>query len=79
MKKKNRRGNVEFGYTTFARKEWTVESHSLFPDLIEDDVKVFQYFRMTHEKLTVVLHLLKPDISKENTSFREAAAPKERL
>jgi hypothetical protein len=55
------------------------EYHSNFPDLIVDDVKVFQYFRMTHEKFTVVRHLLKPDISRENTSFREAVGPKERL
>jgi hypothetical protein len=55
------------------------EYHALFPDLIEDDVKFFQYFRMTLEKFTVLLRLLQPDLSRENTSFREAVGPKERL
>jgi hypothetical protein len=55
------------------------EYHPLVPDLLEDGVKCFQYFRMTHENFTVFLHLLKPDISTENTSFREAVGPKERL
>ena len=35
--------------------------HSHFPDQTEDDVKFFHYFRMTHEKFTVLLHLLKPN------------------
>jgi hypothetical protein len=43
------------------------EYHSLFPDLIEDDVKFFPHARMTHEKFTVLLDLLKHDISRENS------------
>jgi hypothetical protein len=34
---------------------------------------------MTHEKFKFLLYVLKPDISRENISFREAVGPKERL
>ena len=40
--------------------------HSLFPDYIEDYVKFLQYFHMTQEEFTVLIDLLKPDISGEN-------------
>jgi hypothetical protein len=44
------------------------ECHSLFLNLAEEDVKFFQYVCVTHEKFTVLLVLLKPDVSKEHTS-----------
>jgi hypothetical protein len=46
------------------------ECHSLFLHPVEEDVRFFQFFRMTHEKFMFFLVLLKPDVSKENTSSR---------
>jgi hypothetical protein len=40
--------------------------HALFQNSIEDYVKMFQYFRMTHDKCSVVLDWLKPDRSSDN-------------
>jgi hypothetical protein len=46
------------------------ECHSLILHLVEEDVRIFQYFRMTHEKFTVLLVLLKPDRNRESTSSK---------
>jgi hypothetical protein len=55
------------------------EFHSLYPDLLEDEAKFFEYFRMTYGKFMTLLDMLGPNLSRENTSFREAVGPKERL
>lgn len=55
------------------------EFHTLFPDLMEDEAKFFQYFRMSHEKFTALLDILQPEIVRNNTTFREAIGSKERL
>ena len=46
------------------------EYHALFRDLIEDYMKFFQYFRITHKRIYVFfpLDLPKPNTSGENTS-----------
>jgi hypothetical protein len=55
------------------------EFQSLYPDLLEDKANFFEYFRMTYGKFMTLLYMLGPNLSKENTSFREAVGPKERL
>lgn len=55
------------------------EFHTLFPDLVEDDVKFFQYFRMSHEKFECLLALLEEELFRETTKFRSPVKPKERL
>jgi hypothetical protein len=55
------------------------EFHSLYPDLLEDEAKFFVYFRMTYGRIMTFLDMLGPNLSKEDTCFREAVGPKERL
>jgi hypothetical protein len=55
------------------------EFHSLYPDLLEDEVKFFEYFRMTYGEFMTPLNMLGPYLLRKNTSFREAVGPKERL
>jgi hypothetical protein len=55
------------------------EFHSLCPELLEDEAKFFEYFRMTYGMFVTLLDMLGPNLSRENTSFREAVGPKERL
>jgi hypothetical protein len=55
------------------------EFHSLYPDLLEDKAKFFEYFLMTYGKFMTLLDMLGPNLSMENTYFREAVGPKERL
>jgi hypothetical protein len=53
--------------------------HSLYPDLLEDEAKFFEYFRMTYGEFMALLNKLGHSLSRENTSFREAVEPEERL
>lgn len=55
------------------------EFHTLFPDLVEDDDKFFQYFRMTHEKFECLLRYLEESLFRHDTNFRCPVKPKERL
>jgi hypothetical protein len=52
------------------------EFHSLYPDLLEDEAKFFEYFQMTYGEFMTLLNVLAPNLSGENTSFREAVGPK---
>lgn len=55
------------------------EFHTLFPDLVEDDCKFFQYFRMTHQKFEELLHVVNTELLRKSTNMREPIGPKERL
>lgn len=55
------------------------EYQTLFTDLLNDDVKFFQYFRMSHVKFSTFLKILSPHILRENTKYRDAITPEERL
>ncbi|KAJ8895437.1 hypothetical protein PR048_000769 [Dryococelus australis] len=47
------------------------EYHTVYPDLIEDDVKFFQYFRVTEAKFTALFDILREELEKQTTKFRE--------
>ena len=51
----------------------------LFPDLLKDDDKFFCYFRMTKSTFFLVLNKIRSRIEKQNTKYREAISPEERL
>lgn len=55
------------------------EFHHLFPDLLKDNSKFFQYFRMSQEKFYELLNHIKPLIEKQNTRFRRSISSEERL
>ena len=55
------------------------EYYTLFKDLLKYDDKFNQYFRMPQCKFYDLLKLIEPKLQKQNTSFREAISPTERL
>lgn len=55
------------------------EHHHLFPDLLRDRKKFLKYFRMSQDKFYELLELIKPDIEKKDTTFRQAIPSEERL
>jgi len=63
----------------FKKRSQHREYHTLFTDLLNDDVKFFQYFRMSQAKFTTLLDILSPHILRQNTTYREAIRPEERL
>lgn len=55
------------------------EFYHLYPDLEKDPKKYFQYFRMTQCKFSELLDIIRPHLEYQNTKFRRAVSPEERL
>lgn len=55
------------------------EYHTLMPQLRKDVKRFFIYFRMMPEEFDEILNLIKSDIYKNDTNYREAIPPEERL
>uniref|UniRef100_A0A6P7FDT2 Nuclease HARBI1 n=1 Tax=Diabrotica virgifera virgifera TaxID=50390 RepID=A0A6P7FDT2_DIAVI len=55
------------------------EFFTLYEDLCDDETKFFQYFRMTKYKFYYILNKISADLTKQNTTFREAITPIEKL
>ncbi|CAG4951265.1 unnamed protein product [Parnassius apollo] len=55
----------------FKKRSQRGEYHTLFPDLLNDDAKFFQYFRMTQVKFNTLVDILKPHLLRQNTAYRE--------
>jgi len=54
------------------------EFHTLFPMLLEQTSKFFEYFRMGSETFWYILHNIRPYIEKQS-NFRKCISPEERL
>lgn len=52
---------------------------TLYRELIDDDTKFFQYFRMPKYKFCELLSIIEPVITKQNTTFRESISTKQKL
>lgn len=55
------------------------EFHHLFQDLLQDDVKFYQYFRMSPEKFHELKSIIQDEIKKEDTKMRRPISVEERL
>jgi len=62
----------------FDDREKCGELHTLFPVLLEQTLKFFQYFRMGPDKFWYILHNIRPYIEKQR-NFRKCISPEERL
>jgi len=58
--------------------EFRIFSH-LYPDLLEDEEKFNGFFRMNIEQFYRLSQLVAEDIRKQNTNYRRAILPEERL
>lgn len=55
------------------------EFAKLYPHLVDDETKFYQYFRMSHCDFINLLNLIKEDIMKIDTHYRKAVTPAEKL
>ncbi|XKL68274.1 hypothetical protein PGB90_003765 [Kerria lacca] len=51
----------------------------LFPHLVKDPKKFFNYFRMSHETFEELLAAIEPSITKQDTNMRNCITAKEKL
>lgn len=66
----NKRKHKMWTHDIFKKRSQFGEYHTLFTGLLNDDVKFFQYFRMSHAKFTTFLDILSPHILRQNTTER---------
>ena len=63
-----------------AERESFGEYHTLMPILRQDEgSKFFEYYRMTQTTFDELLHILRPHIQKQDTTFRRSVSAEERL
>jgi abortive infection bacteriophage resistance protein len=55
------------------------ELWTLFKGFTDDELKFYQYFRMSRYQFSNLLKTIHADLLKKNTTFREAVSPQEKL
>lgn len=55
------------------------EYHTLFNDLQDEETSFYKYFRISQHQFYVLLSKIDLQITKQNTTFREAINAKEKL
>jgi len=59
----------------FTARKFVGEFHTLFKELEDEEIYFYKYFRMSQSQFYELL----TKIQKQNTTFREAISPKEKL
>lgn len=55
------------------------EFATLHPELLEDQTKFFQYYRMSMAEFDHLLSQIREPLQKQNTTFRESISPVQKL
>ena len=64
----------------FKRRQTRGEYHSLITEMrLGDQESFYRYFHMTRERFSLLLSEIGPSITRQNTNFRQAIPPGERL
>lgn len=88
LEKENRRfmknsGNAEkhklWVHAAWKRRPTEREFSTLLPHLLDDETKFYQYFRMTMLAFNLLEVKLQKELSKQDTYFRRAITPRNRL
>ena len=66
-------------HTMLKKRKIEGEYWTLYRELMDDEDKFFQYFRLSQYQFNQLLHKIEVVITKQNTSFKEAITPKEKL
>lgn len=66
-------------HEAWKKRETEGEFATLYKELIDDETKFVQYFRMSRNCFITLLAKLEPHLNKQDTRWRKAIPPKERL
>lgn len=76
----NKKRKRRFGtHKIFKKRKISGEYWTLFRQLMDDEEKFLQYFRMPICDFNVLLGKIENSIKKQNTTFKEAIGPREKL
>jgi hypothetical protein len=59
-------------FTSVSEAENQKASTGLYKELSDDEMKFYQYFRMSKQQFNYLLQKTEKDLKKKNTTFREA-------
>jgi hypothetical protein len=63
----------------FRNRKLEGEYWTLYKELADDEMKFYQYFRMSKHQFNCLLQKIEKDLKKKNTNFGEAISPVEKL
>jgi hypothetical protein len=63
----------------FRNRKSEGEYWTLYKELADEEMKFYQYFRMSKHQFNYLLQKIEKDFKKINTTFREAISPVEKL
>jgi hypothetical protein len=66
-------------YKCFRSRKLEGEYWTLYKELADDEIKFYQYFRMSNLQFNYLLRKIEKYLKKKNTTFREAITPVEKL
>jgi len=78
-KTKNKKQKRLWVHDVWKKRKIEGEFATLYKKLIDHETKFFDYFRMPLYSFNVLLHKIENDIKKQDTFWREAITPRERL
>ena len=78
-RRKEKRQHRHWIHPIFKSRNTRGEFHHLFRDVSQDEEKFKEYLRMEQTTFDLLLSLCKCSLQKQDTNFREAISPKERL
>lgn len=66
-------------HPAWKKRETDGEFATLYKELIDDEMKFYEYFRMSMYSFNVLFKKIENDIQKQNTNFRLCIPPRHRL
>lgn len=78
LKIKSRTRNV-WVHPVWQKRSVEGEFVTLYKELVDDESKFYQYFRMTMYSLNKLLNTVKSEIQRQDTRFRKCISPRHRL
>jgi hypothetical protein len=75
----SQRKRKKWVHTSLIRRKTEGEFFTLYKELVDDEEKCYQHFRMSKYKFNYLLSRIEPLITKKNTTFREAITPIKKL
>lgn len=66
-------------HTAWKKRDFEGEFTTLYKELVDDESKFYQYFRMTMYSFNKLLNYIKNEIQRQDTRFRKCISPRHRL
>jgi len=66
-------------YPAWQKSSYEGEFVTLYKEIVDDESKFYQYFRMTMHSFNKLLNTVESEIQRQDTRFRKCISPRQRL